>query len=243
VFNVAWGITGAGHFMEETLEVFLRMKKELDVAVTVYLSRAGEEVAKMYGVFRRLRKVAPGGYYQEIFLEREEGFSFPKAGRFASGRYSVFIISPASSNTVAKMALGICDTLVTAAFAQAVKSRVPVLIVPTDYSEGEVVTTLPIVVDREMCLGCTPCPPEERCPENAIVRVDGKPSVNLLRCNGCKVCVGECPYGAVTFGRKVKAIVRRVDAENVRRLTGFEGVRVLKRPEEIIPCMKEVLSI
>ncbi|MBS7287783.1 MAG: hypothetical protein KIH01_03305, partial [Candidatus Freyarchaeota archaeon] len=148
MFRLAWGVTGAGHFMRETLDVFLQLKKEFDVMVTIFLSRAGEEVARMYGVFEKLKMVAPGGYYQEVIPESREGASFPKAGRFASGKYSAFIISPATSNTVAKMTFGICDTLITTAFAQAMKSRVPIYVVPTDHNEGEVETTLPVIVDR-----------------------------------------------------------------------------------------------
>jgi len=242
VFRLAWGITGAGHFMRETLEVFLQLKKEFKVAVTVFLSRAGEEVARMYGVFRELGTIAPGGYYQEVVLEREEGASFPKAGRFASGKYSAFIVSPATSNTVAKMAFGICDTLITTAFAQAIKSGVPVYVVPTDYDEGEVETTLPVFVDRDVCLGCALCLPEEKCPNTAFVRVEGKPIVNLLKCVGCFLCVNECPYRAVVFGRRVKTRVRRVDAENVKRLSEMDGVRVLKHPQEITLYLRRDLG-
>lgn len=243
MLRLAWGITGAGHFMKETLDVFLQLKREFDVMITVFLSKAGEEVARMYGVFERLRMVAPGGYYQEVILESGEGASFPKAGRFASGKYSALIISPATANTVAKMAFGICDTLITTAFAQAMKSRVPVYVVPTDYDEGEVETTLPVIVDRDACLGCVPCLPEERCPKKAVVRAEGKPIVELLKCIGCLVCVDTCPHGAVVFGRKVRTRVRRVDAENVKKLSEMEGVHVLSHPQEIIPRLRRDLKI
>lgn len=238
MLRLAWGITGAGHFMVETFEVFLQLKKSYDVLVTTFLSKAGEEVARMYGVFEKLKEVSPGGYYQEVILEREEGASFPKAGRFASGKYSAFIVSPATSNTVAKMALGICDTLITTAFAQALKNRVPVYIVPTDYKEGVVETTLPVIVDRDKCAGCSFCPPEECCPKGALVRVEGKPGVNLLKCIGCLACVNACPHEAVVFGRRVKTFVRSVDVENVRRLSAIDGVHVLSDPREIIPRLR-----
>ncbi len=242
MFRLAWGITGAGHFMRESLNVFLQLKEEFELIVTVFLSRAGEEVARMYGVLRDLEKVAPGGYYQEVVLERLEGASFPKAGRFASGKYRALVVSPATSNTVAKMALGVCDTLITTAFAQALKSGVPVYVVPTDYAEGEVETTLPIIIDRDLCLGCTPCPIEEVCPKSAVTRINGKPSVNLLECNGCLTCINVCAYGAVSFGKRVKARVRKVDAENVRKLSEMEGVKVLSHPQEIIPRLRRDLG-
>jgi flavoprotein len=48
------------------------------------------------------------------------------------GTYSVLVIAPASSNSVAKFVYGISDTLGTNLFAQAGKSRIPVIVYPTD---------------------------------------------------------------------------------------------------------------
>jgi flavoprotein len=44
------------------------------------------------------------------------------------------VIAPATSNTVAKCVLGIADSLASNFFAQAGKSRVPILVLPTDVS-------------------------------------------------------------------------------------------------------------
>ncbi|MBS7288769.1 MAG: 4Fe-4S binding protein, partial [Candidatus Freyarchaeota archaeon] len=118
-----------------------------------------------------------------------------------------------------------------------------IYVVPTDHNEGEVETTLPVIVDRDACLGCTFCSPEERCPEKAVVRVEGKPIVQLLKCVGCLVCVDMCPHGAVVFGRRVRTSVRRVDVENVKRLSEMEGVHVLSHPQEIISRLRRDLGL
>jgi flavoprotein len=53
-------------------------------------------------------------------------------GRLFGGAYRVLVIAPATSNSVAKFVCGISDTLVTNLFAQAGKSRVPIIVYPTD---------------------------------------------------------------------------------------------------------------
>ena len=50
---------------------------------------------------------------------------------------------PATANTVAKIAMGIADSLVTNAVAQALKIRVPTYIFPVDQKSGSITTILP----------------------------------------------------------------------------------------------------
>ena len=231
-FKIAWCITGGGHFLLESFEVFLKLVKNKNVKVTTFLSCAGEEVARVYGVLDELDQISPGGYYQEIILEREQGRGFPKAGRLARGTYTALVISPATANTVAKMACGIADTLVTSAFAQAQKGDVPAYIVPTDYSAGIIITKLPTVIDHDDCIGCDNCLPFEMCPSNAIEIIE-KPTIDLTLCRGCKNCLDLCPYGAISFGKEIKTRVRKLDEENTRKISILEGVVILKNPSEI----------
>ncbi|MFB0563168.1 MAG: dihydromethanopterin reductase (acceptor) [Candidatus Lokiarchaeia archaeon] len=239
VFNIAWCITGAGHFLLESFEVFLKLVKNRNVKVTTFLSCAGEEVARAYGVLDQLDQISPGGYYQEIILEREQGKGFPKAGRLATNVYEVLVISPATANTVAKMACGIADTLVTSAFAQAQKGDVPAYTIPTDYRAGIVVTKLPTVVDHNACINCETCLPLEKCPSSAIEIVE-KPTINLTLCRGCKTCVELCPHGAISFEKEIETRVRKLDEENVRKISLFEGVMVLKHPSEIYDAISSL---
>ena len=50
---------------------------------------------------------------------------------------------PATANTVAKIAYGIADTLITNAVSQAMKTAVPIYIYPVDQKPGSVTTVLP----------------------------------------------------------------------------------------------------
>jgi len=129
--RIAWGITGAGHHLRETFDLFVRAKEVYGdrVSVTSFVSRAAEEVTRVYGLFQQLERVSPGGYMEEVILEREQGWSYPKTGRFSRGIYDALFVSPTTSNTIAKIAHGIADSLVTNAVAHAVKGGVLVFIV------------------------------------------------------------------------------------------------------------------
>jgi dihydromethanopterin reductase (acceptor) len=225
--NIAWGITGAGHFLNETFEIFLKFKEEdPDLKVTSFVSRAGEEVIQMYGLMKKLKTISKGGYLEEVFFECDQGASVPKTGRFLLDRYDALVVSPATSNSTAKIAYGIADTLVTNAVAQAVKGSVPVYIVPVDIA-GTLESKMPYFIDRTICMRCELCPPAMDCPQNAITE-----QIDLLKCNGCGLCVKLCSFGAIRGGlAKVK--IRNIDSENVERLRKLEGINVLEKPAEI----------
>lgn len=118
--SIAWGITGAGHFIEECIDLIVELGD-----VDVFLSRAAEEVLRMYGVEDRLGEVAGA-------VVRDTLASTPIVGRFARPRYQALVIAPATSNSVAKFVCGISDSLVTNLFAHAGKNRVPIIVSPTD---------------------------------------------------------------------------------------------------------------
>jgi dihydromethanopterin reductase (acceptor) len=225
--KLAWGITGAGHFLRESFEVFKELKKSIpDLKVTILVSRAGEEVVRMYGLENDMDFISNGSYLEEIFLERKQGASVPKTGRFLLGKYDALIISPATSNTTAKIVCGIADTLITNAVAQAAKGGIPVYTVPVDIA-GEIESRMPFFIDREICKRCEICPPVDKCPEHAITD-----QIDLLKCSGCGICVKLCSYGAIRGGL-VRLKVRDVDAKNVRLLRELKGVTVLETPRMI----------
>ena len=60
-----------------------------------------------------------------------------------SGKYEFLLIAPGSSNTVAKIANSISDTMLTNAALMALKAFQQVYILPTDYKESIVYTKLP----------------------------------------------------------------------------------------------------
>ncbi len=118
--RIAWAITGAGHVLEECIDVALNFN-QLDV----FLSRAAEEVVNSYRLEERLE-------VPKVRIYPETKASAPQVVRLFAGEYSVLVIAPATSNSVAKFVYGIADTLVTNLFAQAGKTRVPVIVYPTD---------------------------------------------------------------------------------------------------------------
>lgn len=118
--RVAWAVTGAGHGLEECTRILLQCER-----LDLFLSRAGEEVLRMYNLHTKID-------VPNIRVYHEKQSSSPLIGRLFSGLYTVLVIAPATSNSVAKFVYGISDTLVTNLFAQAGKSHVPVVVYPTD---------------------------------------------------------------------------------------------------------------
>ncbi len=172
--RIAWGITGAGDLLNETLEVMKGLKEayEGNVEIEVYLSKAGEQVLRFYRLGDELREC-----FDRVQVERDANTPFI-TGRLQLGRFDFLLIAPATSNTVAKLAHGISDTMLTNAAIQSLKANVPVYVMPVDYREGPVITTLP-------------------------------------------------------NGKKLELRVRKEDAENVRKISGMDGVSTFERPEEI----------
>jgi dihydromethanopterin reductase (acceptor) len=131
--RIAWGITGSGHGLKESLDIALALSKR--IPVDLFLSAAGAEVLKMYqfdiAELKRSFTVFP-----------DSTASAAPVARFYHDEYGLVVIAPATSNTVAKCALGLSDTLVTNMFAQAGKCRVPALVFACD-TEPEVHTEAP----------------------------------------------------------------------------------------------------
>lgn len=143
--RIAWAITGAGHVLEECVEVLLKLER-----ADVFISRAAEEVLQMYGLRKRI-----GASKKRLFTDNQS--SSPVVGRFSGGKYSLLVIAPATSNSVAKFVYGISDTLVTNLFAQAGKAGVPIVVCPTDLApevdsvgpRGESIKLYPRPIDLE----------------------------------------------------------------------------------------------
>lgn len=138
--SVAWGITGGGDRLVETLEVMKKIRREYDedeVDVKVYLSKAGEQVANYYKLTGDLKTA-----FHSVSVEANSNSPF-LVGALQRGKFEFLLIAPATSNTVAKIAVGIADTLLCNAAIQALKAFVPVYIMPTDYRERVATTKLP----------------------------------------------------------------------------------------------------
>jgi archaeoflavoprotein AfpA len=135
--RIAWGITGCGDYLKESLEIMKELAGEHNLDVRVYLSEAGEMVVKWYRLFNELKTSFP-----KTYSEKSPNIPF-LVGDLQLGKYDFLLITPSTSNTVAKIVAGISDTLLTNAAAQAMKAKVPVYIFPADQRRGEVTTDLP----------------------------------------------------------------------------------------------------
>ncbi|WP_347489829.1 flavoprotein [Desulfoscipio sp. XC116] len=118
--KVAWGITGAGHYLSDCIELLTGLK-----SADIFLSDAGKEVLNYYGWYERL--ISSGHS-----LIRKTGASCLPVTRLYTGKYDLVIIAPVTSNTIAKMACGIADNLITNLFAHAGKCRIPTILLPCD---------------------------------------------------------------------------------------------------------------
>jgi len=137
--KVAWGITGGGDKIAEFVGVMKEIKKEYEkvVDIQVFMSKAAEIVLKYYGLEDVVRE-----NFAKVTVELNSNAPF-LAAWMQTRKYEFLLIAPATSNTVAKIANGIGDTLLTNAAIMSLKAFVPVYIAPTDYSEGIMYTKLP----------------------------------------------------------------------------------------------------
>ena len=118
--SLAWAITGSGHYLCESLAVLQTLEN-----VDIFLSKAASEIIKQYG-FQAQLDATNHKVYQD-----KTASSVP-VELFYEGKYHTLVIAPATSNTIAKMAYGFSDSLVTNLYAQAGKTRVPSIIFACD---------------------------------------------------------------------------------------------------------------
>jgi archaeoflavoprotein AfpA len=139
VKRVAWGITGSGDRLVEVIETMKQIKKQYqdEIRITVYLSKAGNQVIHFYGLAKDLQE-----NFDNVRVEANSNVP-TLAVQLQSGKIEFLLIAPTTANTVAKIATGIADTLLCNATIMSLKSFVPVYILPCDYKEGVTVTQLP----------------------------------------------------------------------------------------------------
>ncbi len=118
--RLAWAITGSGHFLRESLVVLQSLEN-----VDIFLSKAAAEIIRQYG-FQAQLDATNHKVYQD-----KTASSVP-VELFYAGKYHTLVIAPATSNTIAKMAMGLSDSLATNLYAQAGKTQVPSIIFACD---------------------------------------------------------------------------------------------------------------
>jgi archaeoflavoprotein AfpA len=137
--KVAWGITGAGDKIAEFIEVMKLIQKDYaeTVEIQVFLSKAADQVLKYYRLEEDLKQ-----NFSKVRVELNSNAPF-LAAWMQMRKYEFLLIAPATSNTIAKIANGIGDTMLTNATIMSLKAFAPVYIAPTDYKEGTMYTKLP----------------------------------------------------------------------------------------------------
>jgi dihydromethanopterin reductase (acceptor) len=118
--RLAWAITGSGHYLRESLAVLQTLEN-----VDIFLSKAAAEIIKQYGFQAQLEATGHKVY-------QDKTASSVPVELFYAGKYHTLVIAPATSNTIAKMAYGFSDSLVSNLYAQAGKTRVPSIIFACD---------------------------------------------------------------------------------------------------------------
>jgi archaeoflavoprotein AfpA len=137
--KVAWGITGAGDKIAEYIDAMKKLQKDYmdTVEIQVFLSKAADTVLKYYRLEENLKQ-----NFSKVRFELNSNAPF-LAAWMQMRKYEFLLIAPATSNTVAKIANGIGDTMLTNATIMSLKAFASVYVAPTDYKEGTVYTKLP----------------------------------------------------------------------------------------------------
>ena len=118
--RLAWAISGSGHYLRESLDILATLEN-----VDVFLSKAAAEIITQYGFQARLNATNHRVY-------QDKTASSVPVELFYQGKYHTLVVAPATSNTIAKMAYGFSDSLVTNLYAQAGKTRVPTIVFACD---------------------------------------------------------------------------------------------------------------
>ena len=136
--KVAWGITGSGDNIQEIIHSMKEADRRFDdVEIRAYVSKAGEQVLRMYLLWDELRTS-----FSKVKVEKSANVPF-LAGELQSGRYDFLLIAPTTSNTTAKIALGLGDSLISNAVNMAIKAGVSVYVLPCEIGETSTETVLP----------------------------------------------------------------------------------------------------
>ncbi len=139
MFKLLWGITGAGYFLKESIDLMKELQERYKdiISITVVLSKEGAVVVKWYKQWLYLTSVI-----KNVKVEKTPNNPF-LVGPLQLGKYDLFLTCPVSANSLAKIAHGIADSLITNCIAQGIKGGMPAYIFPTDQLDESIVTSRP----------------------------------------------------------------------------------------------------
>ena len=113
------------------------LQDNYDIKLTVLLSKEGAVVMKWYKQWMYLNDVV-----ENVRVEKTPNNPWI-AGPLQVGSYDFFLICPASANTVAKIAYGFADNLLSNCVAQGIKGGMETYILPSDQFEQPIETHKP----------------------------------------------------------------------------------------------------
>ena len=113
------------------------LQENYNIKLTVILSKEGAAVVKWYKKWLALTEVV-----EKVKIEKTPNIPF-YAGPLQLGKFDIFLCCPVSANTVAKIAHGIADTLITNCVAQAIKGGQIAYLFPSDQDIEPIVTSRP----------------------------------------------------------------------------------------------------
>lgn len=232
--KIMWAITGAGHLLKESIKILEQLSQ--DNQITIVTTNAATEVLKLYGYNKNISRILKKNKNNQLITEKQQQYSYPLSGKLTHQKYDIIIISPATANTTAKIVHAIADTLVTNIAAQSAKGQIPLIVVPTDQKEGWITTTIPPYIDRKKCRKCRKCKVGKNCPEKAIT----PPEIDTMKCISCEKCSKICPYNAVRINEKIRLYIRKIDAENTKKLDTIENITTLYNTENIPKKIGEI---
>ena len=137
MFKLMWAITGTGYVLQESIDLMKELQEDVNVDLTVILSKEGAAVVKWYKKWLALTEAV-----KKVKVEKTPNIPF-YAGPLQLGNYDLFLACPVSANSVAKIVYGIADTLITNCVAQAIKGGQTVYIFPSDQDIEPIVTSRP----------------------------------------------------------------------------------------------------
>lgn len=235
--KILWNITGAGHLLDESIEILELLARDNNI-ITIATSKAADEVIALYGLEEKIRSIIQQNPQNSHIREEIQEFSYPFSGKLTHDKYDVIIIAPLTANTTAKIVCGIADTLITNIAAQSGKGQIPLILLPVDQKEGLITTIIPPYIDKKLCEKHSHCPSEIICPQDAI----NPPKIMKDKCINCKKCQNTCPNNAIRLDEKIELYIRKIDAQNTRKLNTIENVTTVYHPYDIPGQIKEVTT-
>ncbi|MEX2682089.1 MAG: flavoprotein [Candidatus Sigynarchaeota archaeon] len=124
--KILWCITSSGDKLRETIDLMIEVQSWHAWDIEVALSREAPFVLKYYDCWKVLKD-----HFSKVMEEKGPNTPF-LGGQIQRKRYAFILVAPVTANTMAKIACGIADSLVSNCVSLGLKARVPVYLYPTD---------------------------------------------------------------------------------------------------------------